>query len=55
MCKGMEAYSFKMKIEGAIGAYRDLGMSEDEIAERVSKKFDVTIEYVKDLMMPKVV
>ena len=52
MCKGMEAYSLKMKIEGAIGAYRDLDMSEDEIAERVAKKFNVTIEYVKDLMMP---
>ena len=24
-----------------------------EIAERVAKKFDVTVEYVKELMLPK--
>ena len=55
MCKGMEAYSLKMKIEGAIDMLREVGVPEEEIAERVAKKFDVTIEYVKDLMMPKAV
>ena len=52
MCKGMEAYSLKMKVEGVIEYLREEGVAEDEIAERVAKKFDVTIEYVKDLMMP---
>jgi len=53
MCKGMEAYTLKSKIEGAIGMLRDLDMSEEEITERVAKKFNVTVEYVKNLMAPK--
>ncbi len=55
MCKGMEAYSLKMKIKSAIDMLREVGIPEEEIAERVAKKFDVTIEYVEDLMMPKAV
>jgi hypothetical protein len=51
----MEAYSLKMKIEGAIDLLREMNMPETEIAERVAKKFDVSIEYVKNLMMPKAV
>ncbi|MBR7084730.1 MAG: hypothetical protein IKI37_06110, partial [Oscillospiraceae bacterium] len=53
MCKGMEAYTLKSKIEGAIEGYRDLDMPEKEIAERLAKKFNVTVEYVKELMTPK--
>ncbi len=30
-----------------------LGAAYTEIAERVAKKFDVTVEYVKELMLPK--
>jgi hypothetical protein len=32
-----------------------LGAAYTEIAERVAKKFDVTVEYVKELMLPKAV
>ncbi len=53
MCKGMEAYTLKSKIEGAIEGYRDLDMPEKEIAERLAKKFNVTVEYVENLMTPK--
>ena len=55
MCKGMEAYSLKMKIEGVIDFLREEGVAEEQIAERVAKKFDVTVEYVKELMLPKAV
>jgi len=37
--------------EGLFDAY----IAEAEIAERVAKKFNVTVEYVKELMMPKAV
>ena len=55
VCKGMEDYIRKSNIETAIAMLRDLNMSEDEIAERVSKKFDVSVDYVKSLMLPKAV
>ena len=51
----MEAYSLKMKIEGVIDFLREEGVAEEQIAERVAKKFDVTVEYVKELMLPKAV
>jgi hypothetical protein len=40
---------------GAIEVYRDLNIPEEEIIERVAKKFNVTVEYVKELTMPKAV
>ena len=55
MCKGMEEYMKKRDVTTVIDMLRDMGISEEEIAERVSKKFNVTIEYVKELMMPKAV
>ena len=53
MCKGIEAYTLKTRIETLIYYLREEGVSEDQIAERVAKKFDVTVEYVKELMLPK--
>ena len=55
MCKAMELHDKEMKIEGAIEGYRDIDMPDEEIAERVAKKFDVTVEYVKELMLLKAV
>lgn len=55
MCKGIEEYMTKNNVMNAISLLRDMGISEEEIAERVSKKYNVTIEYVKELMMPKAV
>ena len=53
MCKGMEEYTLKTKVETMVDTLRDLNMSEEEITERVAKKFNVTVEYVKNLMSPK--
>ncbi|MEE5994157.1 MAG: hypothetical protein V3G42_13130 [Oscillospiraceae bacterium] len=53
MCKGMEEYTLKSNVEAVIGMLRDLNMSEEEITERVAKKFNVTVEYVKELMTPE--
>ncbi len=39
----------------AVAVLRDMDMPETEIAERVAKKFDVTVEYVKELMLLKAV
>lgn len=55
MCKGMELHDTKVKVEGSIATLRDLDMPEDEIAERLAKQYSVTVEYVKELMMPKAV
>lgn len=55
MCKGMELYTQESKVLGAIDMLRDMNLSDEEIAERIAKKFNVTVEYVKELMMPKAV
>jgi hypothetical protein len=55
VCKGMEDYIRKSNIETAIATLRNLGMPEKEIEERVAKQFDVSVEYVKTLMLPKAV
>ena len=55
MCKGMELHDLDVKIEGSIATLRGLDMSDSEIAERLAKQFNVTIEYVKELMMLKAV
>ena len=55
MCKGMELYTQEIKVISAIDMLRDMNVSEEEIIERVAKKFNVTVEYVKEQMMPKAV
>ena len=55
MCLGMELHDMDMRIEGVIDYLRDEGIPEEQIAERVAKKFNVSIDYVKNLMMPKAV
>ena len=55
MCKGMELHDTDVKIEATVDVLREMGVAEEEIVERVAKKFNVTVEYVKELMMPKAV
>ena len=44
-----------MRIEGAIDTLRNMNMSEAVIAELLSKQFNVTVEYIRELMLPKAV
>ena len=50
MCKAMENYTKKIRIEGAIGALQDVGMSTQQIVEVLVKKYLVSQEYVEGLM-----
>ena len=53
MCLAMEHKSKKDQVTGAIEAYRDCGTSDEDIIERVIKKFNVTKEYVLALLTPQ--
>lgn len=53
MCKGMEEYTFRTKIEGVIFYFREIGMSDEGIIKEIVDKFKVTPEYVKSLMEAK--
>ena len=55
MCKGIDLYTLENKVLGAIDMLREMNLSDEEIADRIAKKFNVTVEYVKELMMPKAV
>ena len=51
MFESIQNYNKKMMIIGAIKGFRDLeGNSDDVIIAKVMKSFDVTREYVLDLM-----
>lgn len=53
MSKGMEEYTLKTKIEGAIITYRSIGMTDDSIIQTIVKNIEATAEYVKSLMEAK--
>ena len=55
MCKGMELHDLDVKIVNTVDVLREMGIAEADILECVAKKFNVTVEYVKELMMPKAV
>ena len=55
MCLAMEKKEQRDKITGAIDAYRDCGTTDEDIIERIIKKFNVTKEYVISLLTPKTV
>ena len=50
MFESIQNYNKKMMIIGAIKGFRDEGNSDDVIIAKVMKSFDVTREYVLDLM-----
>ena len=50
MCKAMENRDKRMKITGAITAFKLYGVSEEEIITKVIKCFGVTREYVLALL-----
>ena len=50
MCKGMEICLLNTEIKGAISILRTLNLKEEDIAKRVASKYDVTIDYVKEII-----
>ena len=55
MCAGMEEYSKEKEVSGAIKAYKLDGKSDEDIIAKVMKLFDVSREYVQNLLTPKAV
>ena len=50
MFESIQNYHKKMMIMGAIKGFRDEGHSDDAIIAKMMRSFDVTREYVLDLM-----
>ena len=55
MCRAMENREKRMKVIGAIEAFRMVGISEEDIIEKVMKLFNVSKEYVLALLASKAV
>ena len=55
MCRAMENREKRMKVIGAIEAFRMDGISEEDIIEKVMKLFNVSKEYVLALLASKAV
>ena len=53
MCLALDKKYKEKEVTGAIEAYRDCGTSDEDIIERVIKKFNVTKEYVLELLAPQ--
>ena len=53
MCLALDKKYKEKEVTGAIEAYRDCGTSDEDIIERVVKKFNVTKEYVLALLAPQ--
>lgn len=50
VCKAVYDYTLKEQVLAAIGAWKDVGLSEEEIISRAMAKYGVTEKYVRDLM-----
>ena len=55
MCESLERRYKKERIESAIEAYRDAGKQDEDIIDRIIKKYQVTRDYVLALLAPKAV
>ena len=55
MIKGMELYYQELEIKGAIKILKSNNISDNEIITQIVENFNVTKEYVKDLLAPKAV
>ena len=53
MCMAMEKRDQRMKINGAIEAYRDDGKTDEDIISKIIKKYKVTREYVLAILNPQ--
>ena len=55
MIKGMELYNQEMEIKGAIKILKSNNISDNEIISQIVETFNVTKDYVKDLLASKTV
>ena len=53
MCKGMEEYTQKTEIMGAIKLMRAQGANDESVVKAIVDLFNVSVEYVKSLMEAK--
>ncbi len=53
MCESFEKRYMKEKITGAIETYREYGESDEDIIAKITKRFDITREYVLALLTTK--
>ena len=54
MCKAMEMNNLKREVTGAIRIMQKLGANNDDLIKAVTETFNVTKEYVLDLMKAQV-
>ena len=52
MCLAMQNRDRRMEITGAIGVYKDMGASDEDIIKKIVEKYQVTKEYVLELLAP---
>ena len=50
MCESLQNRLQQEKIQGAIDTYREFGTSDKDIIDKIIKRFDVTREYVLELL-----
>lgn len=50
VCKAVADYTLKEQVRGAINILRQIGMSDQDIVNNVLKQYDVSEQYVRDLM-----
>ncbi len=55
MCESLERRYKKERIEQAIEIYREYGDKDEDIIDKIIKKFNVTKDYVLTLLAPKVI
>ena len=53
MCLAMEKRYQKEKLEGVIAGMRIAGMDDKDIVSKIIERFNVTKEYVMELLAPK--
>lgn len=53
MCKSLENKYKEKEVMGAIGILKNDGKSDEDIIERIIKKYNVTKDYVLALLTPQ--
>ena len=48
VCKAVADYTLKEQVLAAMGAWKDVGLSEEEIIKRAMEKYNVTEQYARE-------